>query len=125
MKLTKVSLKVEEKVDRKTQQKLRGRGPRGRGRTNIAKENDKEEESTSSQSSIGNGAGRGRGFRRGKGKFVITCYRCGVEGHKAWNAQKSKVPVKEVMLECRLPWKVMHRWLEKMWLCFHMNKVRT
>ena len=78
-----VSLKVEEKVDKKNQQNLRGRGPWETGRTNIAKENGKEEESTSSQSSIGNGASRGRGFRRGKGKFVITCYRCGVERHKA------------------------------------------
>jgi hypothetical protein len=27
--------------------------------------------------------GRGRGFRRGKGKYIITFYRYGVEGHKA------------------------------------------
>jgi len=31
---------VEDKVDRKTQKKLRGRGRRGRGRTNIVKENE-------------------------------------------------------------------------------------
>jgi len=78
-----VSMKVEEKFDKKNWQKLRGRGPRGIGRTSIANENGKEEESTGSQSSIGNGASRGRGFRRRKGKFVITCYRCGVERHKA------------------------------------------
>ena len=83
-----ISLKVEEKVDRKTQKKLRGRGPRGRGRKNTTKENEKEEESTSSQSAKGNGAGRVRGFIRGKVKFVIICYRCGVEGHKASKSPK-------------------------------------
>jgi hypothetical protein len=29
----------------------------------------------------GRSVGRGRGF--GHGKYVITCYNCGVEGHKA------------------------------------------
>jgi hypothetical protein len=44
----------------------------------------REVEASSSQISKGdNHAGRGRGFGRGKGKYVITCYRCGVEGHKA------------------------------------------
>jgi len=79
-----VALKVEEKIDRKLQQKFRGRGPRGRGRASAARGNEKEDESTSSQNSRGgNGTGRGRGFGRGKDKYIITCYRCGVEGHKA------------------------------------------
>jgi hypothetical protein len=47
-----VSLKVGEKVDRKTKQKLRGRGRRGRGKTHIVRENEKGEESISNQSNI-------------------------------------------------------------------------
>jgi len=89
-----VFLKVEEKVDRKNQQKLRGRGWRGRGKTNTIKENEKEEESISNQSTRWNGVGRGKGFERGKGKFVITCYRCGVEGHKASKCPEKKGPSK-------------------------------
>ena len=76
----KVTLKVEEKVDTKIQQKLRGKGPRGRGRTSISKVIKKEEESTSVPSNRGNGTRRCRAFERGKGKHVITCYKCGVEG---------------------------------------------
>ena len=76
-----VSLKVEEKVNRKAQQKLRGKGPQGRGRTRTDKVNESEEESTNTSNTKGNGTGRGRGF--GRGKCTITYYRCGVDGHKA------------------------------------------
>jgi hypothetical protein len=49
----------------------------------TAKGSEKEEESSSGQGGRGgNGVGRSRGFRRGKGRYVITCYHCGVEGHK-------------------------------------------
>lgn len=41
-----VSLKVEEKVNRKTQQELRRKSPQGRGRASTAKVNEREEEST-------------------------------------------------------------------------------
>ena len=34
--------------------------------------------------------GRGRGFVRGKGKYVNTCYRCGVEGHKPYECPKKQ-----------------------------------
>ena len=78
-----VSLKVEEKVDRKAQQKLREKGPRGRGKNNTVKVNECKEESTSTSNTRGNGSNRGRGFGRGIGRYTITYYRCGVDGHKA------------------------------------------
>jgi hypothetical protein len=60
----------------------RGKGTRGRGKTSVAKDSEKEDEATNSQNTRGGrSVGRGRGF--GRGKYVITCYRCGVEGHKA------------------------------------------
>lgn len=79
-----ISLKVEENFDRKTQQNGRGRGSRGRGNIGSARGYEKEEESNNGQGGRGgNNIGRGReSFGRGKGKYVITCYHCGVEGHK-------------------------------------------
>lgn len=66
-----ISLKVEEKLNRETQQKGRGRGFRGRGKEGTTRGSEKEEESTSGRG--GNSVGRGRGsLRRGKGKYVIT-----------------------------------------------------
>jgi hypothetical protein len=77
-----VALKVEENIDRRLRQKFQGKGTRGRGRASVAKDNEKEDEATNSQNTRGGrSVGRGRGF--GQGKYVITCYRCGVEGHKA------------------------------------------
>lgn len=84
-----VSLKVEEKVERKNQLKFRGKGPQGRGMTSATKENE-EDEATGNQSTEGYGVAKGKGFGRGRGKYVITCYKCGVEGNKA-----SKCPYKQ------------------------------
>ena len=42
-----VALRVEEKIDRKLQQKNRGRALRGRGKVNVPKGNEKEDKSTS------------------------------------------------------------------------------
>lgn len=64
------------------QQKFRGKCPRGGDRASATRVNEKKNEATSTQSKKGNGTRRGRGFRRGKGKYAITCYKCGVEGHK-------------------------------------------
>jgi hypothetical protein len=65
--------------------------------------NEKEDESTNSQSNRGgNDTGRGRGFGRGKGKYIITCYRCGVEGHKASECLESTIQEKEVKPKHRL-----------------------
>ena len=89
-----VSLKVEEKVERNTQQTFRGKGPRGRGREIIVKENENEDEATSILSTRGNGVGRGRGFGRGRGKYVINSYRCGIEGHKASECPEKLGPSK-------------------------------
>ena len=87
-----VSLKVEEKVERKTQQKFSGKGPRGRVMTSTVKEYEKEVEATSKISARGNGVGSGRGFGRVRGKYVITCYRCGVESHKASECPERQGP---------------------------------
>ena len=58
-------------------------GQWGRGREIIVKANEKEDGTTSSPRTRVNEAVKGRGFGRGRGKYVITCYRCGVEGNKA------------------------------------------
>ena len=78
-----VALKAEEKVERRTQHKFRGKGPRSKGRTNNDKGSEREDGDTSKPSTRGSGASRVRGFGRGRRKYVIACYRCGVEGHKA------------------------------------------
>lgn len=84
-----VALKVEENIDRKLQHKFQGKGPRGRGKASSTR-GEKEDESTNSQSNRGgNDTGRGRVFGRGKCKHIITCYRCGVEGHKASECLKN------------------------------------
>ena len=87
-----VALKVEEKINRKVQQKGRGRGSRGRGKTGTIRGSEKEEKSTNSQGGRGgNNTGRSRGsFGRGKGNYVITCYHCGVEGHKKYEWPKKQ-----------------------------------
>jgi hypothetical protein len=73
---------VEEKIGMRVWQKFWGKGTRGRGTTSVAKDSEKEDEATSSQNTRGGkSVGSGRGF--GRGKYVITCYRCGVDGHKA------------------------------------------
>jgi hypothetical protein len=78
------SLKVEENIDRKFKHKFQGKGPRGRGKASTAIGNEREDESTSGQSNKGgNGTRRGCGFIRVKGKYAITSYKCGVEGHNA------------------------------------------
>jgi hypothetical protein len=83
-------LKVEENIDKRIQQKFWGKGTRGRGRASVVKDNEKEDEVTNSKHTRGGGSvGRGRGF--GHCKYVITCYNCGVEGHKAdQNVQRGK-----------------------------------
>ena len=47
-----VALKVEEKVERKTQQKFRGKGPQGRCKTSTTKENKKEDEASTDEMEI-------------------------------------------------------------------------
>lgn len=81
-----VSLKVEENINRKIQQKVRGRGSRGRSKTGTTGDTEKGEEFASGEGGrVGKSTGRGRGsFGRGKSKYVIACYQCGVEGHKKY-----------------------------------------
>lgn len=76
------SLKLEWKIDRKLKLKFKGKGQRGRCMASVTRVNENDDESNSSQSNIGDWNSRGRGFRRGKSKYVITCYWCGVEGQK-------------------------------------------
>lgn len=76
-----ISLKVEEKLNRKWQQNCRGNNLRGKGTAKVARGHSREgrdvEVSSNQISKEDNHDGRG------KGKYVIACYRCGVEGHKA------------------------------------------
>lgn len=75
----------------KTQHKGRG-GSRDRGKIGTVRGNEKEEESTSDQ------GGRGGNnvaicrwtLIRRKGKYVITCYPCRVQGHKKYECLKGK-----------------------------------
>jgi hypothetical protein len=84
-----VALKVDENFDKKLQKKFRSKWSRGRGRVSIARGNEKKDESINRQSNRGgNDTRRGRGFIRVKGKYIITCYRCGVERHKAYKCQE-------------------------------------
>jgi len=77
-----VALKVEEKIDKRLRHKFQGKWTIGRGKASAAKENEKEDEATNCRNTRGGiSVGRGRCF--GRGKYVITCYRCGIEGHKA------------------------------------------
>lgn len=65
-------------------EKIQGKGPRGRGRASTVKGNEKKDECTSIEGNKGeNGSERGKGLKRGSGKYVITCYKCGEDGHKA------------------------------------------
>jgi hypothetical protein len=77
-----VALKVEENIDKILREKFQGEGTRGRGRTSVIKYSEKEDEATNNQNTRG-GRSVGKGIGFGRGKYVITCYRCGVEGHKA------------------------------------------
>jgi hypothetical protein len=53
------------------------------------KYNEKEDEATISQNTRGGRSiGKGRGF--GHSKYVITCYNCGVEGHKESKCRNRK-----------------------------------
>jgi hypothetical protein len=80
---------VEENIDRKLQHKFQGNRPRGKGKISVSRGSEKENESTNTQSNRGgNGTRRGRGFEIEKGKYIITYYICGVEGHKAYECPK-------------------------------------
>jgi len=74
-------------LNRKSQWNCRGNNLRGKGRVKVARGHSSkanEPEVYSSQiSKKENHVGKYKGFERGKGKYAISCYRCGVEGHKA------------------------------------------
>ena len=75
-------MKVEENIDRRIRHKFWGKGTRGKGKASVTKYNEKEDEATNSKNARGGRSDdRGRGF--GHGKYVITCYNCGVEGQKS------------------------------------------
>jgi hypothetical protein len=88
-----VSLKVEEKVNKRLRQKFQGKGTRGRGSKSATKYNEKEDESINSKNTRGGrSVGRGRCF--GRGKYVIACYSCRVEGHKSWECSERQNAVR-------------------------------
>jgi len=115
-----VALNVEKKIVRKLRQKFRGKGPRGGGRESTAKSNEEKDGATSNQNTRGSGARRGRGF--GRGTFVITCYRCRIEGHKASKRPKQ---VEEMRSEHRLPRLMRRRLLVAIWKYFSRSREKT
>ena len=86
-----VSLKVEDKLLRKKNQRNRGKNMvRGRGVPNRGGRNSKDEDE-SSRSSI-QSFQRG-GFRGGRGRGInreVRCYTCGEIGHMSWDCPRNK-----------------------------------
>lgn len=79
-------------MNRKKQQKGRGRVFRGVGKAWTARGSEKEEESISGQGVwVGNTVVRGKwSLGRGKIKYLISFYRCGVEGINESKCSKGK-----------------------------------
>ena len=50
----------------------------------LASDGRKDEAASNQFSKWYNHGSRGKGFGKGKCKYVITCYNCGVEGHNAF-----------------------------------------
>lgn len=94
-----IALKIEERLNKKFENKQKGKGRGGKvgGRTYKSEENKqkgyKNEEGSNREakydegkSSLGqNFIGRGRGCGFGGGPFRGTCFKCGEEGHRAYD----------------------------------------
>jgi len=71
---------VEEKNRWKEQYTFFGKGSEGKGKARSMIGNGKKNESNSTPGNRGNGTRIGIGFKRWKDKYIITFYRCGVNG---------------------------------------------